>query len=104
MGIMVLRHLLANDRSVSIGLRVDSHRLRLIERAADAVGKSRTDFVLDAAVSEALAVLKDRTLFQLESRKFRRFERRLDDAPTENPRLRKLLASKAGDVPLTVEI
>lgn len=91
---MISGHLLANDRSVSTRLRVDSRRLTLIERAADAVGKSRTDFVLDAAMSEAITVMLDRTLFQLEPRKFRRFERTLDAAPTENPRLRRLLASK----------
>jgi len=64
----------------------------LIDRAAEALGKDRTEFVLDAATREAQSVLLDRQFFQLEEAAFRRFSEALDAPPSENPRLRQLLA------------
>ena len=63
--------------------------------AAEAVGKDRTEFMLDAATREAQSVLLDRRLFHLDEAAFRRLSKALDAPPTANPRLRKLLAARA---------
>ena len=82
-------------RSTVINLRTDEPRRTLIDRAAEAVGKNRSEFMLDAATREATAVLLDRRFFQLDARAFKRFTAALDAPPSDNPRLRKLLAKKA---------
>ena len=82
-------------RSTVINLRADERRRALIDRAAEAVGKNRSEFMLDAATREATAVFLDRRVFELDARTFRRFAAALDAAPSDNPRLRKLLAKKA---------
>lgn len=85
----------ATARTRVINLRTDEARRSLIDRAAEALGKDRTEFMLDAATREAQAVLLDRRLFQLDDAAFRRFARALDAPPTANPKLRKLLSTLA---------
>ncbi len=82
-------------RSTVINLRVDESRRALIDRAAEAVGKNRSEFMLDAATREATTALLDQRFFQLEARAFKQFTAVLDAPPSDNPRLRKLLATKA---------
>jgi uncharacterized protein (DUF1778 family) len=82
-------------RSTVINLRADEPRRNLIDRAAEALGKNRSEFMLEAAAREATAVLLDRRLFQLDARDFRRFVAALDAPPSDNPRLRRLLARRA---------
>ena len=82
-------------RTRVINLRTSESRRALIDRAAAAVGKDRTEFMLEAATREAQSVLLDRRLFQLDEVAFRRFSAALDAAPAGNPRLRKLLAKRA---------
>ena|SRR5688572_24780583 len=85
----------AATRTKVINLRTDEARRALIDRAAQAAGKDRTEFMLDAAVREAHSVLLDRRFFQLEEVAFRQFLEALDARPRANPRLRKLLAKRA---------
>jgi uncharacterized protein (DUF1778 family) len=82
-------------RGVTINLRADERRRSLIDRAAQAVGKNRSEFMLDAACREATSVLLDQRFFLLDKKAFKRFTDALDRAPSENPRLRRLLAVKA---------
>jgi len=82
-------------RTRVINLRTTEASRALIDRAAEAVGKDRTEFMLEAATREAQSVLLDRRLFQLDKDAFRRFNAALDASPSENPRLRKLLARQA---------
>lgn len=82
-------------RDVSINLRANRRQRALIDRAAEAVGKNRSDFMLEAACREADAVLLDRRFFLLDEKAYRRFVAALDQAPADNPRLRRLLTSKA---------
>ena len=82
-------------RDVAINLRANRRQRALIDRAAEAVGKNRSDFMLEAACREADAVLLDRRLFLLDDKSYRRFIAALDKPPADNPRLRRLLASKA---------
>lgn len=81
-------------RDSVINLRADSGRRALIDRAASAVGKSRTEFVLEAATEKAQQVLLDRTVFALDGATFRRFVKALD-APLKTSALRRLLERRA---------
>ena len=81
--------------STMINLRAEEGKRALIDRAAEAVGKNRSEFMLDAACREATAVLLDRRFFHLDEKTYKRFTAALDKSPAENPRLRRLLISKA---------
>lgn len=82
-------------RDVNINLRASRQQRSLIDRAAEALGKSRSDFMLDAARREAESVLLDRRYFALDAEGFGAFMERLDAEPTDNPELRRLLGEKA---------
>ena len=79
------------SRGVTINLRADQRKRSLIDRAAETVGKNRSEFMLDAACREATSVLLDQRLFLLDEKAFRRFNEALDKAPADNPRLRRLV-------------
>jgi uncharacterized protein (DUF1778 family) len=80
---------------VTINLRADRRRRAFIDRAAAAVGKNRTEFMLEVACREATTVLLDQRLFMLDEGAFARFTAALDRPPADNPRLRRLLSRKA---------
>lgn len=82
-------------RGVMINLRADERKRALIDRAADAIGKNRSEFMLEAACRAAETVLLDRCFFMLDDKAFKRFTDALDKSPAHNPRLRRLLATKA---------
>jgi len=82
-------------RAENINLRVTRSQKALIDRAAEAQGRNRSDFMLDAACREAESVLLDRCYFYLDDEQFRRFTAMLDAPPKSNPRLARLLARKA---------
>jgi uncharacterized protein (DUF1778 family) len=66
----------------------------LIDRAAEQLGKSRSEFVLETAKREAQTVLGDQTVFHLDARQWKAFVAELDRPPRDNPRFRELLARK----------
>jgi uncharacterized protein (DUF1778 family) len=82
-------------RRVIINLRADEKKRSLIDRAAERLGKNRSEFMLEAACREATAVLLDQRLFLLDPQSYKRFTAALDKPPAENPRLRRLLLTKA---------
>src|SRR3989442_11374319 len=82
-------------RDVSINLRANQRQRALIDRAAETLGKNRSDFMLEAACREADAILLDRRFFLLDEKAYKRFVAALDKSPTDNPKLRRLLLSKA---------
>ena len=82
-------------RTRTINIRIEEERRTLIDRAAEAAGKDRTQFVLDAATREATTVLLDQRYFQLDTDAFAKFNAALDASPAENARLRELLSRKA---------
>ncbi len=82
-------------RSETINLRASSRQKALIDQASAALGRSRSDFMLDTACREAEAVLLDRRYFVLSEEAFERFTAMLDEPPKENPKLRRLLETKA---------
>ena len=82
-------------RDVTINLRANQRQRALIDRAAETLGKNRSDFMLEAACRAADAVLLDRRFFLLDEKGYKRFTVALDKRPSDNPKLRRLLASKA---------
>lgn len=85
----------ATPRGETINLRATPKQKELIDRAAGALGRSRSDFMLETACREAEAVLLDRRYFTLSADEFNRFKAMLDRPPKDNPRLRRLLQTKA---------
>jgi uncharacterized protein (DUF1778 family) len=82
-------------RAENINLRVSRSQKALIDRAAEAQGRNRSDFMLEAACREAESVLLDRRYFNLDEESFQRFTAMLDAPPKSNPRLARLLRTKA---------
>ena len=82
-------------RNESINLRVSKREKTLIDRAAKLLDRSRSDFMLEAACREAEALLLDQNHFSLSEEKLKRFMAMLDEPPSDNVKLRKLLESKA---------
>lgn len=78
-----------------INLRATQKQKRLIDRAAEALGRTRSDFMLDTACREAETVLLDGRYFGLSPEAFKRFTAMLDKPPANNPKLRRLLQTKA---------
>ena len=65
-------------RDVSINMRASQQQRSLIDRAAQALGKNRSDFMLEASCREAEAVLLDRRYFALDAETFEQFTAMLD--------------------------
>ena len=82
-------------RDQSINIRATRRQLDLIDRAARAVGKNRSDFMLETACREAEHVLLDRRFLQLDPEAFARFNALLDRPPAPSDALRRLLQSRA---------
>lgn len=79
------------DRGETINLRASRKQKALIDRAAETLGRSRSDFMLDTACREAESILLDRRYFSLAQDEFEKFLAMLDSPPKDNPRLRRLL-------------
>jgi len=82
-------------RAENINLRVSRRQKALIDSAAKAQGRNRSDFMLDAACREAQSVLLDQRYFYLDDEAFQRFTEMLDAPPKDNPGLKRLLSTKA---------
>jgi uncharacterized protein (DUF1778 family) len=82
-------------RGEIINLRASRRQKLLIDRAAEALGRSRSDFMLSTACREAESVLLDRCYFALSADGFKRFTSILDNPAKDNPGLRRLLQTKA---------
>lgn len=85
----------SEGRRETINLRASCRQKALIDQAARALGRSRSDFVLDTVCREAEAVLLDRKYFLLSEEDFEMFNSLLDKPPRDNPELRNLLKVKA---------
>jgi uncharacterized protein (DUF1778 family) len=81
--------------SVSINIRAKSRPRDLIDQAAERFGRSRSDFMLEAACREAENVLLDQTFFAVEAGTFAKFQALLDRPLPPTDRLRRLLNTKA---------
>ena len=79
----------------TLNLRIKPELRLLIDRAADATGRNRTDFVLGAARLAAEEALLDRTNFAVDAKTYAEFLARLDAPPRPNARLRRALQTPA---------
>ena len=82
-------------RETVINLRASAAQRALIDKAAQAQGKSRTDFMLEASSEKAKQVLLDRTVFTLDAKYFQRFATLLDAPVKANKALNRLLGKAA---------
>ncbi|CAM3805274.1 MULTISPECIES: type II toxin-antitoxin system TacA family antitoxin [Avibacterium] len=79
-------------RTAAINLRAKPIQRDLIDHAASLLGKTRSDFMLDAACTYAQNVILDRAVFQLNEDKFNHFIEILEQPDLTNPGLEKLMA------------
>lgn len=81
--------------SVSINIRAKAKQRDLIDQAADRLGRSRSDFMLEAACREAEDVLLDQAFFTVDESTFAQFQALLDKPLPPTDKLRRLLRTKA---------
>jgi uncharacterized protein (DUF1778 family) len=75
----------------TLNLRIPAAERGLIDRAAQASGKTRTDFILSAARRAAEEELLDRTIFVVSPATYSKFLAMLDAPPRPNERLRRTM-------------
>ena len=80
---------------VTISIRAKAGQRDLIDQAADRLGRSRSEFMLDAACRQAEDVLLDQTYFALDAKSFAAFQAMLDKPPAPSDRLRRTLNARA---------
>jgi uncharacterized protein (DUF1778 family) len=79
----------------TLNIRIKPEVRGLIDRAAELVGKNRTDFVLEAARHAAEDALLDRTVFAVNRKAYAEYLARLDAPPQPNERLRRSMKTRA---------
>jgi uncharacterized protein (DUF1778 family) len=82
-------------RGKTINLRASRKQKVMIDRAAEVLRRSRSEFMLEAACREAETVLLDCRYFGLSLEAFKRFTAMLDKPPASNPKLRHLIRFRA---------
>lgn len=85
----------ASAKRETLNIRIKPEERSLIDRAAAARGKNRTDFILDAARQAAEEALLDQALISATPSAYAEFLARLDLPPNPNPRLRKTMQMAA---------
>ena len=85
----------APQKRETLNLRIRPEERNLIDRAAKARGKNRTDFVLDAASLAAEEALLDQAIISVSPQAYAAFLERLDMSPQPNERLRKTMQTRA---------
>ena len=83
------------ESSISINIRAKSRQRDLIDQAATCLGRSRSDFMLDAACSMAENVLLDQAFFSVDNDTFTKFQALLDKPLPATDKLHRLLHTKA---------
>lgn len=80
---------------VTISIRAKAGQRDLIDQAAVRLGRSRSDFMLEAACRQAEDVLLDQTYFALDAKAFAAFQQMLDKPVAPTDRLRRTLKAAA---------
>lgn len=83
------------SRRETLNIRIRPEERSLIDRAAQAQGKNRTDFILEAARRAAEDALLDRAVIAASPEAYAEFLARLDAPPKPNERLRRTLRTPA---------
>jgi uncharacterized protein (DUF1778 family) len=79
----------------ALSLRIDQTTRGLIDKAAEILGQTRTEFMLTSARERATEVVLNQTLFRLSGTDWTAFTEALDNPPPANAELKALLARKA---------
>jgi uncharacterized protein (DUF1778 family) len=79
----------------TLNIRIKPEVRDLIDRAAKARGKNRTDFILDSVRRAAEDALLDKVLFSFNPEAFFQFQERLDLPPKANQNLRTTMQKSA---------
>jgi uncharacterized protein (DUF1778 family) len=82
-------------RDTTVNLRMPKRVRDLIDAAANVLGKTRTEFVVESAREHAVDVLLDQRFFHLTARQFAAFTAVLDNPPEPNEKLKQLMNRKA---------
>lgn len=80
--------------TVSINIRAKARQRDLIDQAADRLGRSRSDFMLEASCRKAEDVLLDQSFFSVDKGTFAQFRAMLDRPLPPTDKLRRLLKTK----------
>ena len=89
-----MAHTHASD-AVSINIRAKARQRDLIDQAAERLGRSRSEFMLDAACRQAEDVLLDQAFFTVDRATFATLQDLLDRPLPPTDKLRLLLKTKA---------
>ena len=81
-------------QTVSINIRAKARQRDLIDQAAVNLGRSRSDFMLEASCRQAEDVLLDQTFFTVNAGTFAKFQALLDRPLPPTDKLRRLLKTK----------
>lgn len=79
----------------TLNLRIRAEDRALIDLAAKARGKTRTDFILDTVRVVAESALLEQAYLQANPAAYEKFLELLDAPPNPNPRLKKTLQTPA---------
>jgi uncharacterized protein (DUF1778 family) len=85
----------AMTATASINIRIPPGQRAIIDRAAKALGKSRSAFILETAAAAAEDVLLDQRHFELDQEQWEQLAAALDAPPQPSALLRRLLAAPA---------
>lgn len=83
------------NKRETLNIRIKPEERMLIDLAAKARGKNRTDFILNAARLAAEEVLLEQKIITLSPEIYAEFVARLDMPPSSNERLRKTMQTPA---------
>jgi uncharacterized protein (DUF1778 family) len=79
----------------TLNIRIKPEERSLIDRAAKARGKNRTEFVLEAARIAAEEAILDQAILSVTPEAYQAFLEQLDLPPKPNERLRKTMQASA---------
>ena len=82
-------------RRETLNLRIPAAERHLIDRAAESAGKTRTDFILEAARRAAEEALLDQALMVVSPDAYTQFLKRLDRPARPSERLKRTMRAKA---------
>jgi uncharacterized protein (DUF1778 family) len=86
---------MSRPQPVSINIRAKIRQRDLIDQAAERLGRSRSEFMLDAACRLAEDVLLTQAFFTVDASTFEKLQALLDKPLPATDKLRRLLKTKA---------
>lgn len=82
-------------QDVAIKIRALPHQRQLIDKAAQLQGRSRSQFILEAACDRAQAVVLDQVFFRLDEDTLRQFNSMLDAPARHDTAFKRLMSLRS---------